>query len=155
MKLELAILAGAESKAFLVGLTKQIDRLEALAGKATTTTAKADYTDADADEDDETPVVKKTTAKATTKATSWDDEDEGALADEDEEPVTKKVAAKPKAKKLTVDDVNKACKARAARTDFDSTKAALKKNFKVKSTADLDADDYQAVIDYMNDEEND
>jgi len=152
-KLELALLVGEQSKGFLASLTQQIDRLEALAGKigngATGVTAGDD-----SDEEELAPAPKKNTKKA---AASFDEEDaevetEAAADDEDEsfEAPPKKAA---KAKKLTVEDVNAACKARAARTDFKSTKALLKKTFKVDSVQDLKPEQYAKVIAAMQEDE--
>lgn len=124
MKLELAILAGAESKAFLATLTQQIDRLESLTSKigapGTAKEMQDEWTD-DAD-------------------TGERSEDES----EDEAPPKKTATKKPK--KITLEQVNAACKAHAKAGSFQATKTLLKKKFKVDSVQDLDEDQYADVI---------
>lgn len=151
MKLELAILAGAESKAFLATLTKQIDRLEALTagvGATSTKTKKSaapvdedeEYTDADTDEEEAIAPRKKAAKKA---AATFEDEDEETEEDMDEAPVKKKSA---KAPKLSLDDVNDACKAYAGEHSVKETRAILKKKFKVDSVNELESTQFAAVI---------
>lgn len=77
MKLELAILAGAESKKFLLDFTEQITRLEKLTEKLGNLKADALEADGDDDEDDIAP-PKKAPKK---KAASLDDDDEEAAED--------------------------------------------------------------------------
>lgn len=160
MKLELAILAGAESKAFLANLTQQIDRLEALSKGVTITSATTKKT-APADEDlgggpandyqtdDEDFAPKKKTAKKT--APAFEDDEETATAsaastDDDEDFSAPKKTAAPKKKKLTDVDVNNACKAAAQKSSVKEVRALLKKKFKVESIQELSADQYEAVI---------
>lgn len=98
MKLEVALLAGAESKAFLAELTTQIDRLEKLAGKGSVST-------------DIAPRKRKTAAQ---EEESFDlDSEETESADEGEEvdafgidEVDEDEA--PKVKLVSVEDVQKA-----------------------------------------------
>lgn len=164
MKMEIAVLAGAESKQFLVDLTKQIDRLEALTGtKGLSASVKksapvpGDENMPDADEDF-APKAKKTTA-----ATKFDDDEDAApvakktaapVEDEDSDgdfmapPV--KTAAKAKAKKLTVDDVNDACKAKAVSIGGAEGRkevlGILKKKFKTQSVSELQPEQYAEAI---------
>lgn len=166
MKLEIAVLAGAESKQFLVDLTKQIDRLEAaLKGAPAAKSAPAKNTapvDADEEvetsEDDEDFAPKKA-AKGKKAAAAFDDEEETeaeeAASDDDEgfmEAAPAKKAA-PKAKKLTVDDINDACKARAAATGGKEGRAEvlalLKKHFKTTSVSEVKPEDYAKLIKVM------
>lgn len=147
MKLELGIMAGAESKAFLVDLTKQIDRLEKLyGGKKTAVEADDEETEteveaaADSDDDEDFTPVKKTKAKA---AKSFDDDEDDA---EEEE-----VKPAKKAKKITLDDVNDACKARAAGGRRKEVLAILKKKFKTESVSTLEPEQYPALIAAMKD----
>ncbi len=174
MKLELALLAGAETKQFLVDLTKQIDRLEALSGKAATAPAKstavksvkntapvdADEEGEESNEDDDFAPKKNAGKKAAASAFEEDeDESEEAKAsdeagDDDEgfmDAPPKKAPAK--AKKLTVDDINDACKARAAATGGKEGRtevlALLKKHFKTSSVSEIKPDDYAKLIKVM------
>lgn len=163
--LEIKVLAGAESKAFLVDFTKQIDRLERLTGgkglKAVAADAE-DTSDDDApaetetDDDDFAPKVAKAT-KAAAKATaaSFDDDDAPAATETDDDddadfkapPAKTAKAAKPK--KLTVDDVNDACMARAkagGKKGREEVLAILKKKFKTQSVSDLSEDQYAACV---------
>ena len=144
-KLEVALLVGEQSKCFLLSLTQQIDRLEALASKITNgATGVTNGEDAcDDEEAEEIAPTKKASKKA---AASFEDADEEETFDE----APKKASAK---KKLTVEDVNAACKARAARTDFKSTKALLKKMFKIDSVQDLKPEQYATVIAAMSEDE--
>lgn len=129
MKLEFDLMAGAETKAFLVDFTKQIDRLEKLHGldkNAPKKSAKAEESEEEEESEDEDFGPKKTKKAA---SSSFDDEEEDEKEkekseseeeedeDEKEEKEPKKQAkatAKTKAKKYTLDDVNDACKAKVA-----------------------------------------
>lgn len=157
MKLELAILAGAESKAFLATLTEQIDRLEKLTGGITTpvknaTKKAAPVEDEEAEEqeteDEEFAAPKKKAATKKAAAKSFD-EDEESEDEEQEAPVTKN----KKTKAVTHDDVNDACKARAADTGGKEGRTEvltiLKKKFKVTSVSELKPEQYQSVIEAM------
>ncbi len=154
MSLEIKILAGAESKQFLVDFTKQLDRLERMT--AGNKTAVVDETE----EEEETAPKKKAKApvdeteeeededfgpkkKAAKKSTSFDEEEE------EEETAPKK----KKAKKLTIDDVNDACKARAAATGGKKGRAEvlaiLKKKFKTETVSEIDEDRWAECIEAM------
>lgn len=150
MKLEIGVIAGAESKQFLVDLTKQIDRLEKLSGgKSLNEKALAS---AQADDEDEADAPE---------AADAEDEDDGFQAkpakkktalDEEEEDEAPAPAPKKKAKKITLDDVNDACKARAkagGKKGRAEVLAILKKKFKTETISDISDDKYQAVIDAM------
>lgn len=145
MKLELALLAGAESKQFLVDFTKQIDRLEKLAGKGTVTmTARSataapvetEYTDTDDDFDN--------AAKPEVETAATDDDD-----DDDFGTTPVKAAPKAKAKKVTIDDVNNACKARAKGGRREEVLKLLKKNFKTESIAQIPEKSWARAIELM------
>ena len=162
MKMEIAVLAGAESKQFLVDLTKIVERMEAAIGKTpavTKTSPKADPVE-ETEESDFAPAPKK---KA--KAPSFEDQ-------ADEAPPKAKKAAAPvedetdendfmtppkkatKAKKLTVDDVNDACKAKAlaeggGKVGRSKVLAILKKNFQTESVSELTPDQYAEAIEAL------
>lgn len=149
MKLEIAMLVGPESKAFLAGLTKQIDRLEKLGGvKAANVQAAEEVDEIEETEDEEDFAPKKTTKTATKRASSFDEDE---ATDEDTEDVAP-VKTKKKTKKLTIDDVNDACKTRAkagGKTGRADVLKILKKGWKTESVSDLEPEDYQDVIDAM------
>jgi predicted transcriptional regulator len=157
MKLEVAMLVGAESKAFLATLTEQIDRLEKLtAGIAAPTkatkkaAAPAPVEDEEAEESEDKEFTAPTKATKKAAAKSFDeDESENEEAEEETAPAPKS----KKAKKVTLDDVNDACKARAADTGGKEGRTEvlgiLKKKFKVASVSELKPEQYQAVIEAM------
>lgn len=163
MKLEFDFIAGAETKAFLANLTKQIDRLEKLSGiKVAPVKAAPEVEETDTDEDDDfTP--KKAVAKAKKAIAKFEEEDEDEsdgeeveedAEEEDEDFKTPPPASKKaKAKKVTVDDVNDACKARAAATGGKEGRnevlAILKKKFKTTSVSDLKPEQYAQAIEAM------
>ncbi len=162
MQLELKVLAGAESKAFLAGLAEQIDRLEKLTGgkglKASSDDAPAPAADAAADDEDFAP--KKSTKK---KGAAFDEDDDdapapkaaakkGASFDEEEDD-----APAPKAKKapkVTLDDVNDACmeKMKALggnKKAREQVVAILKKKFKVETVTELKPENYADAVEAM------
>lgn len=139
MKLEMAILAGPESKVFLVELTKQIDRMEKLTkgGKCTVSETKSEETDEDTDfgdngntddfEENAEPAKRGRPKKA---AASFDDEDGG-----DEEELAASAPTKrgrPKKEAASFDDENETDD---EETDEIST-ASLKKGKPKKITLD-------------------
>lgn len=128
-KIELAIIAGAESKAWLANFTAQLDRLEKLqSGKAVWAKDNTVEDDTADDSDEETGVEAPATS-------GWEDDTEEAKP--------KKAA---KAKKLTLKDVTEACKAYAQENTVAATKTLLKKKFKVNSVTELDEDQWADVI---------
>lgn len=170
MKLELSILAGAESKAFLADLSKIVERMENAVGYDN---ARKSQPTKEVEEEEE-PAPKAAKSK---KASSFDEDEEQTVSaresdlrlEEDEEDFKpkaaqkKKVASsfdeseedeapkhkqdkKTKSKKVTIDDVNDAAMARAGRTNRAEVLAILKKNFKVKSITDLDESNYAECI---------
>lgn len=162
MKLELGIMAGAESKVWLADLTKQIDRLERLTGGKGLKSAE---TEDASDEDDDADFGKSVKAAAKKTAASFDEDDDGPQGsgnvdagnepdnsvDDDADfmapPAKAAKAAKPK--KLTVDDVNDACMARAkkgGKKGREEVLAILKKKFKTHSVSDLSEDQYAACV---------
>ena len=118
MKLELAILAGPESKKFLADFTTQIDRLEKLqsAGQVSKKAAASD------DEEEEEVVAPKKAAKA--KKLTSDDVNNQAKAYAT--ALIKRGKTGPEARKAVV--------------------AILKKKFEVSSVTELESDQYAAVI---------
>lgn len=174
MQLEIKVLAGAESKAFLADLTKQIDRLERLGGVKAAAPAAEDADDTgsddapDADESDDddfaaapknVKAAVKSAAKKTAASFDEDDADDAPAAsteDDDDADFTAPPAkaAKPaKAKKITVDDVNDACKAKASSIGGKEGRAKvlalLKKHFKTESVSELKPEQYEACIKAM------
>ncbi len=166
--LEIKVLAGAESKAFLVDLTKVVDRMERaagiLAGKTEVAEVETDDDVPAADEgDDDDFAVKpvkaavKGAAKKTAAAFEKDDTPAEAEAEEESDDFTatpaKAAKTKPaRVKKITLDDVNDACKARAkagGKKGRAEVLAILKKNFKTESVSDLDEDQYSTCIELM------
>lgn len=148
VKLELGVMAGADSKAFLVNLTKQIDRLEKLApllGKGKKAAAEEEEeeqsTASEETEEEEEDAPKKKSKKA------------AAEEEEEEEDAPKKKAKKSK---LTEDDVNAACKAAAKALikseGMEGPEArakvvkVLKREFGVVSVSDLEETDYESAI---------
>lgn len=154
MKLEMSLLAGPESKAFLVGLTQQIDRLEKLVttvGSAAASVEAQEVADlpeetheAAGEEEAESDFMEPAPKKVATKkaaATAFDDEEEA------EEP-----AAPPKkAKAVTPKEANDACIA-AVRARGNNKKAReevlaiLKKKFKTTSVQEIDPKNYAELI---------
>ncbi len=161
MKLELAILAGDESKKFLVDLTKQIDRLEKLSGKkakASEETEEEEEVETEEEtevEDDDDDFSEKAPAKKG-KTEDFDDEEVEESADEEEEEAPEEKPKRGrKPKKLTSDDVNAACKdnvhaqierGTGSKEARSNVVALLKKKFKVSSVSDLEEDQYADVI---------
>ena len=177
MKLELAILAGAETKQFLHDLTKIVERLEKAATghsvkteeddttyEETKTTTRKTKAKQETVEDDEEFVAKhqkydddeEAEARKETLTTQEDDDIESF---EDEEETEEKPAKKEKAKKLTLNDVNDAAKARVkweiSKRGISSPEARatvlalMKKNFKVSTVTALKPEQYEAFIKIM------
>lgn len=155
-KLELLLLAGAETKEFLADLTAQVDRLEELVkGGALDKKNTATVAPEEDDEEEATPVKKSAKkSKVVEKEEEDEEEDEEAEEEEDEESGDEEeedeAPKKGKTKKVTVDDVNDACKARAAATGGKEGRkevlAILKKKFKTETVSDLDPAQYAACI---------
>lgn len=159
MKLELGIMAGANTKEFLVSMESILARFEAVADKLSGASSpvmlgKSLMDDGTTDEavEDETdfapPAKKQTRAKKQAAPASFDDAEEEVEAEETEEesfaePAPKKVA---KEKKLTVDDVNAACMKAAQSVNRAHVLGILKTKFKVKSVTELEPAQYAAVI---------
>ncbi len=152
MSLEIKILAGAESKQFLVNLEKLVKRMEAVDTSATT---EAEETETEAEteaEETETSFDGAEEEAEETEAEETESESFDAPAEEEEEEEAPKKSAKatkaPKAKKVTTDDVNDAAKAAVTRiigkrgvTGKDArgvVLACLKKNFKTETISKLD-----------------
>lgn len=166
-ELKLAILAGADSKKFLVDFTEQIDRLEKLTGALgklgkVSTKAVVEEDEVEENETDEIEVEEdddfaaKPAKVKPVKKVDFDEEEETETeeveVDETEDDVEEVMppAKKTKAKKVTVDDVNDACKARAASVGGKEGRAEvlaiLKKKFKTESVSALKPEQYGACI---------
>lgn len=147
-KLEVALLIGAESKAWLADVTALVERLEkATAGKTTKLKGMTTEEEFEESKDDEF-----SEEKTVVRANGFDDEEESS--DDDEEDFTKSATKSKKAKKLTLDDVNAACKERAAsegggKAGREVVLGILKKKFKTTSITDLKPDSYALVISTM------
>lgn len=178
-RLEIAVLAGAESKAWLAGFTQQVDRLEKIAKKLGGAAPAETDADDDAGDDGEEAAPKKSAKKAPAKkaAAKADDDDfnddagdDGDAGDSDDfsddagggegdddfgddgddEPAPKKAPAKKeKAPALKHKDVVAACKEAAGRSNRATVLSMLKKKFKVSSTTDLKAEQYAEAIEEL------
>ena len=170
-RLEVAMLVGAESKQWLLDLTKLVERMEKVTGKKTKTSEPEDKEEEVSEDDDFAPAAKKRGRPK--KAASFDDEeeetelaaDDGAedAEDEDEEETDEISAAdlrkSTKAKKVTLDAVNDACKARVAsimeRAECSGKEARgkvlllLKRKFGVESVSELKPAQYADVVAVM------
>lgn len=157
MKLEMSMMAGPESKAFLVELTKQVDRLEKLTALAKDPVIeKEDAPEAnDSEEEDDSedfaPKAKKSAKKAKPAFDEEDDEEETVEADdsddaEDEEPAPKK----KKVKAITLDDVNdaaiKLAQSIGGKAGRAKVLAILEKKFKTQSVTALKPDQYESAV---------
>lgn len=149
MKLEISMLAGDETKQFLVSLTQQIDRLEKLMPKTqVTVSGPAPSALEELPETDDDFGGKP--EKAPKKGASFDDEEseEKETPSEEEEDdfgAPKAKAGRPK-KKFTVDDANDACrgklealtkKGNSPKEAREKVKGALKKHFGTESVSEL------------------
>ncbi len=161
MKLELGIMAGANTKEFLLSMESILTRFEAVADKLSGASSpvmlgKSLMDDGTTDEavEEETdfapPAKKQTRAKKQAAPASFDDAEEEVETEAEEteeesfaEPAPKKVA---KEKKLTVDDVNAACMKAAQSVNRAHVLGILKTKFKVKSVTELEPAQYAAVI---------
>lgn len=154
MEMEMKVLVGADSKAFLVELAKQIDRLETLLGGVTKKAQGKHNDDAKKDEDDEDEDEdEEFSGKKQKKKSSFEEDEDEEEADEDEDADEEEEDEKPKkskAKKITVDDVNDACKAKAAATGGKKGRAEvlaiLKKKFGTESVSELKPEQYAKAI---------
>ncbi len=144
MKLEVAMMVGAESKAFLASMTNILERMEKLAGQAETKAPAAKKTKAAPVETAEESTDELENFGEEIEAAA--DEDEGDLGfdemSEDEAPAPKAT----KAKKLTDKDVHSAALAHAKKFTRPVTLKLLAAKFKVKSIAEIKAEDYGKVI---------
>lgn len=167
MKLEMAILAGAESKQWLASFTKQLDRLEVLAGRLGGHAAEGEQTSDTDVEADTAPKTRRGRPAKQAAPETFDGEDADAVegietdfegsseTDDDEDftevKTTKKTAAAVKPPKYTLDDVNDACKAKAraaggGKPGRDKVLSILKKNFNTLSVSELKPEQYGKAI---------
>lgn len=152
-ELKLALLVGAESKAWLAGLEKQIDRLESLQSLL----ASGDK-EKEGEEDD--GLIPKKNNRSKRKNIDLNEEAEEEInnfSDDNEEE------EKPKRKKkLTCEEVKEACKARIERLiDENNMKGPearkevlgiLRKQFQVVSIRDLQEEQFADAIAAMEEE---
>lgn len=168
MKLELAFLAGNESKKFLVDFTTQIDRLEkimARTGQVEATTPATDEDEMGFGETEETEVgeegfgTEETIDEETTPTDSWEDDIPAVpkAAAKKTAPTVKAAPVKaaapvatPKAKKLTEKDLHTAAKNRMTRTNRAETMAFIKKTFKVASLSEVKPEQFEKAIKLLN-----
>lgn len=166
-KLEIALLAGAESKNFLLDLTTQIDRLEKIT-KSLTDAVKKDSAslppeedvDTDDDSDFEEPKAKSKPPKKK-ESNSFDDEDEEDEDEIDEAQIeeteieegddfeAEEPPKKRKAKKVTIEDCNDAAKELAKSKGREKVLALMTKHFKTRSVSEVKADDYAKFVEVM------
>lgn len=166
LEMEMKVLAGNDSKQFLVELTKQIDRLELLAGKLGKGAAKkapgddedeeearADAADDDDDDDEEFAAKKPVKKKPAFEDDEEDDADDEDDEDEEEDDEDDEPKAKTKGKKITADDCNDAAKARAAsvggKKGREEVLKLMKKHFGTESVSELKPDQYAKFIKVM------
>lgn len=171
-RLELVIMAGAESKEWLNRLESVLTRMEKLNGLLDDKTADTDETEdsvlVDVDDaDDEDFAPKKKPAKKgnsfdededetedaeedeDAETTENEEDDETEEAEEDDEPAPKKKSS-TKAKKLTVDDCNDAARELAKKHGRSAVLDIMKKNFKTKSVTELKPEHFGKFIELMN-----
>lgn len=145
MKLELAILAGAESKAFLVDFKKQLDRMEKLTKKMGST--ESEETEEEENEEEETELEASEESEETEESEESDEESE----EETEESEEEEKPAKKATGKITTEQLNDACKARlqklikvkkmTSKKAFAEVKALLQKHFDTDSVAQIEKED--------------
>lgn len=168
MRLELGIMAGAESKVWLADLTKQIDRLERLTGgkglkvDASEETEEAEEIEAAETTDDAEEDFAPKKGKPSKKAAAFDDDEEETETEETsehypaiEEEESFDAAPVKKAKKsqdVTIKQVNEACKVRArlegkkGKKGVDVVKGILLKKFKTDSLQKIGVEHYPAIV---------
>lgn len=144
MKLEMSMMAGPESKAFLVELTQVVARLEtalksvggglAIPAAPQLTVAPVSAAPVAAESDDDFMAPPKKTAPAP------------AIEDDFMAPPKPKAE---KAKKVTLAEVNDACRARASGGKRDEVLAILRKNFNTESISELKPDQYAQALALM------
>ena len=149
MKLEVAMLVGAESKAFLASMTNILERMEKLAGQDKTPSvvpAKA-AKKVKAGEAVALVEAEETTEDESIETFGGEDEGEELGFDSAEETEDEAPVAKPaKASKLTDKDVHTAALAHAKKHGRPATLKLLKAKFGVASIAESKAADYAKVI---------
>lgn len=140
-KLEIAILAGEETKSALEKLTKLVERLEAAVTKVPCEPECLPEEMPEEEEDFAAPKAKKKAVKSE----SFDEGEEVEVEIEEEPPVT----PPKKQKKLTVDDCNDAAKALAKLKGRDAVLSLMQKHFKTKSVSDLKPERYAEFCEKM------
>lgn len=181
MKLDLVIMAGAETKKFLGELSSIVERMEQAAfkvkpkaasqaneeeseeeegeseteaftsrarkGKKQAASFDDDTANEEAEETEDDDFAASTKSKKAKKQTKGFDDDDAAIDEEEEAP---KTAKKAKAPKLTIKDVNAACLAASRRTSRKKVLAFLEKTYDVKTSTELDPEQYAEVIEAVN-----
>lgn len=150
MKLEVSMLVGPESKAWLVSMEGLLARMEKLAGVTGSKAAKATEAE-ETEEEEEDFGTKKPKAK---KAKGFDEEEEEEEEAEEEEEEEEEAPKKKAKKKIDLDDVNDACKKKCIEEGGGKEGRAvvlkiLKKNFKTESVTDLKPEQYAKAIELM------
>lgn len=145
MNLEIKVLAGAESKQFLVDLTKQIDRLEKALGGTATTSAEPKAA--------ETKSAKsaKTAKPAKLEAIEEEEEVTEAGSDDpaefsDEEESFEDEAEEETAKTVTKEDALKALQAYSKKHSRDKAMTVLKKYAKTGAVKDVPPAKYGDLV---------
>ena len=145
MKLEVAMMVGAESKAFLASMTNILERMEKVAGLAQASAAPVETKAKKAKLN--LPLIEVPEETESFEESLGEDEGEelgfdSAEETEDEAPVAKA----PKASKLTDKDVHTAALAHAKKHGRPATLKLLKAKFGVASIAEIKAADYAKAI---------
>lgn len=158
-KLEIAILAGDESKKFLAELTRQLDRLDAVSIRIEKSLLEIGAEGTEIEEDAPKKAPKKNTTKVVEEEVEEDKFEEATLEEDDsdfketivEEPEEDEVPVTPpkKQKKLTVDDCNDAAKALAKVKGRDEVLSLMQKHFKTKSVSELKPEMYGKFCEKM------
>lgn len=142
-RLELVIMAGAESKAFLAGLTAQLDRAEKLLGNAAAATSAAAQPEAAATEAKPAKGKGKTKAAPAPEADDSLDVAETEAASEGEDDLFGD--EEPADEGPTLEDVRKVVKDFATKHGKEKALKLLGK-FKVTAINDIKKADYGKVI---------
>ncbi len=164
--LEIKILAGAESKAFLVDLEKLIKRMEAVTSRANTTTTTRvttpdDESGIETEEMDFTTDLDEEENETTPEFTNVDEDGEDVEMEIPPKASAKKTAKTTKAKAITTEELNEACRARLtyltktkkmeSKTAFTAVKTLLKKHFKTETVTAIAEEDRARAMTILSD----
>ncbi len=137
MKLEVALLAGPETKAVLAELKELLDRLESVSRGVVTITQ---------------PATETAALKAAVDEFDSETEDAEVETASDDDFMSEPEPKPTKAKKITVAEVNEACKARAkagGKNGRAEVLKILKKNFKTESISALKENQYAKALEVL------